>query len=44
LFATQSQDWDIGIHRSHSWMPLLGPGVFTSRGQDWKHSHALVRP
>lgn len=44
MFATQSQDFDIGTHRQNSFMPLLGQGVFTSRGEDWKHSRALVRP
>ena len=44
MFATQSQDFDIGTHRQNSFMPLLGHGIFTSRGEDWKHSRALVRP
>lgn len=25
-------------------MPLLGEGIFTSRGAQWRHSRALVRP
>lgn len=43
-FSSQSQDFDIGIHRTQSWKPLLGVGIFTSQGETWKHSRALVRP
>ncbi len=43
-FSSQSQDFDIGVHRTQSWKPLLGVGVFTSQGDAWKHSRALVRP
>ncbi|OTB05680.1 hypothetical protein M426DRAFT_10430 [Hypoxylon sp. CI-4A] len=39
-----SQDFDISHHRQLSWMPLLGKGIFTSRGEIWKHSRALLRP
>lgn len=44
MLSTQSQDFDISAMRSKAFMPLLGEGVFTSRGQQWKHSRALVRP
>ena len=44
VFASQSQDFDIGVHRTQSWKPLLGVGIFTSQGETWKHSRALVRP
>ena len=44
LFSTQSHDFDIGVHRTQSWKPLLGVGIFTSQGEAWKHSRALVRP
>ncbi|KAL2126913.1 hypothetical protein VTI74DRAFT_11633 [Chaetomium olivicolor] len=44
VLATQSQDWDTGEHRIASWKPLVGDGIFTSRGERWKHSRALVRP
>ncbi|KAG7288311.1 hypothetical protein NEMBOFW57_007842 [Staphylotrichum longicolle] len=37
-------DWDISEHRSESWNPLVGHGIFTARGEHWKHSRALVRP
>ncbi|OTA64007.1 hypothetical protein K449DRAFT_393847 [Hypoxylon sp. EC38] len=39
-----SPDFDISHHRQLSWMPLLGKGIFTSRGEIWKHSRALLRP
>lgn len=44
MLATQSVDWDVGKHRNESWRPLFGDGVFTSRGEAWKHSRALLRP
>ncbi|KAK7985287.1 hypothetical protein PG988_002909 [Apiospora saccharicola] len=39
-----SPDFDISDTRQASWMPLLGKGIFTSRGDTWKHSRALLRP
>ncbi|KAI0849670.1 putative N-alkane-inducible cytochrome P450 [Daldinia vernicosa] len=39
-----SPDFDISHHRQLSWMPLLGKGIFTSRGDIWRHSRALLRP
>jgi cytochrome P450 len=44
MLATQSGNWDVGEHRTDSWRPLFGDGVFTSRGEAWKRSRALVRP
>ncbi|KAL9129368.1 MAG: hypothetical protein Q9217_002168 [Psora testacea] len=43
-FSSQSADFDIGVHRTQSWKPLLGVGIFTSQGEQWRHSRALVRP
>lgn len=31
--SSQSQDFDIGLHRTQSWKPLLGTGIFTSQGE-----------
>ena len=39
-----SPEWDISGNRANSFMPLMGEGIFTSRGKQWKHSRALVRP
>jgi len=44
MLSTQSVDYDISKTRADAFMPLLGEGLFTSRGQQWKHSRALVRP
>lgn len=44
MFATQCGEFDIGASRQKSWEPLLGVGIFTSTGERWKHSRALVRP
>ena len=32
-FSSQSHDFDIGLHRTQSWKPLLGTGIFTSQGE-----------
>lgn len=37
-------DFDISAIRASAFMPLLGQGIFTSRGEQWKHSRTLVRP
>lgn len=44
MFSSQSADYDISATRSNAFMPLLGEGIFTSIGAQWKHSRALVRP
>ena len=44
VFATRNEDWDISPLRAEAFMPLLGEGIFTGRGERWKHSRMLVRP
>lgn len=36
--SSQSQDFDIGLHRTQSWKPLLGTGIFTSQGEACTYS------
>ncbi len=35
---------DIEVNRAGCFAPLLGLGIFTQRGEPWRHSRALVRP
>ncbi|KAH8699215.1 putative cytochrome P450 [Talaromyces proteolyticus] len=44
IFSTQSSDFDISVCRQMSWMPMIGKGIFTTRGWDWKHSRSRLRP
>jgi cytochrome P450 len=30
--------------RPQVWFPLIGPGIFTQDGEEWKHSRNLLRP
>ncbi|KAL2142941.1 hypothetical protein VTI28DRAFT_520 [Corynascus sepedonium] len=44
VLVSHSADWDVGEHRTASWDPMVGNGIFTSHGERWKQSRALVRP
>ncbi|KAI1269457.1 cytochrome P450 [Xylariaceae sp. FL1019] len=44
LLATQFADFDLGSLRANTFWPLLGSGIFTSDGDGWKHSRAMLRP
>ncbi|KAK3898459.1 oxidoreductase-like protein [Staphylotrichum tortipilum] len=44
VLAGDTDHWDISEHRAESWKPLVGHGIFTSRGMDWRTSRGLVRP
>ena len=44
IFVMLASSFDIGPWRSGSFEPLLGLGIFTLRGEAWKHSRALLRP
>lgn len=37
------QDYGLGL-RSPTFRPLLGSGIFTQDGDEWRHSRALLRP
>lgn len=43
LGALQS-DFDSGTVRYNAAFPLLGKGIFTSDGEYWKHSRAILKP
>lgn len=44
IFSTRSADFEISPHRKDIWRPLLGDGIFTAQGQEWKHSRQFLRP
>lgn len=44
VLANNATDWDVSEHRAASWEPMIGHGIFTSRGKDWSQSRAQVRP
>ena len=44
MFSTQAKDFEISPHRKAIWSPLLGDGIFTAQGEQWKHSRQLLRP
>lgn len=43
ILATQFNDFSLGF-RHGQFFPLLGDGIFTLDGEDWKHSRAMLRP
>ncbi|CAN3358068.1 cytochrome P450 52A2 [Diutina catenulata] len=43
VLATQFHEFNIG-NRHGILSPLLGEGIFTSSGEHWKHSRAMLRP
>ncbi|MCJ1479378.1 hypothetical protein MMC13_008063 [Lambiella insularis] len=43
MLSTQFNDFAYGLRRQ-IFFPLLGEGIFTQDGQDWKHSRELLRP
>jgi len=44
VLAGDMGDWEVSEHRTESWKPLVGHGIFTSRGLDWRTSRGFVRP
>jgi len=44
ILATQFEDFELGHVRRGNFFPMLGNGIFTADGQDWKHGRALLRP
>ncbi|KAF9885591.1 hypothetical protein FE257_012797 [Aspergillus nanangensis] len=44
LLATQFNDFVLGDMRRNVAKPLVGNGIFTTDGEAWSHSRALLRP
>jgi cytochrome P450 len=44
ILATQFEDFGLGNARANRLTPLLGHGIFTTDGERWERSRALVRP
>lgn len=44
IFVTHASSFEIGASRAACFEPLLGLGIFTQRGEPWRHSRALLRP
>ncbi|KKK17571.1 hypothetical protein ARAM_006638 [Aspergillus rambellii] len=44
ILATKFKDFELGPIRQHTLLPLLGTGIFTSDGEIWSRSRALLRP
>jgi len=42
--ALKFKDWQLPERRKTAFGPLIGPGIFTSNGQEWQHSRELLRP
>lgn len=43
MLSTQFDDFSLGL-RLYQFGPLLGSGIFTSDGEKWKYSRAMLRP
>ncbi|KAL4913284.1 cytochrome P450 [Aspergillus aurantiobrunneus] len=44
LLATKFKDFELGPGRRYTLHPMLGTGIFTSDGEAWSRSRALLRP
>lgn len=44
ILATKFKDFELPGLRRNAFHSLLGAGIFTNNGTDWKHSRELVRP
>ena len=44
VLATQFEDFGLGPIRRGNFHSLLGNGIFTTDGQAWEHSRAMLRP
>ncbi|KAL5051735.1 hypothetical protein BDW71DRAFT_193982 [Aspergillus fruticulosus] len=44
ILATKFRDFELGAGRRHTLYPMFGVGIFTSDGETWSRSRALLRP
>ena len=44
ILATQFKDFGLGHLRRNNFFPMFGNGIFTTDGQLWEHSRAMMRP
>jgi cytochrome P450 len=44
VLSTRFEDFKLSSFRVNAMIPLFGKGIFTSDGQMWSHSRALLRP
>ncbi|KAL2802379.1 cytochrome P450 [Aspergillus granulosus] len=44
MLATKFKDFELGPVRRATLHPMLGTGIFTTDGEAWAHSRALLRP
>ncbi|KAL8852945.1 MAG: hypothetical protein Q9221_002195 [Calogaya cf. arnoldii] len=44
MLATKFNDWNMPDRRKAVFNPIIGRGIFTSDGDDWRHSRELLRP
>lgn len=44
ILATKFKDYELTSRRKRAFHPLLGWGIFSTDGADWKHSRELIRP
>lgn len=44
VLALKFKDFEMGDNRIRALQPLMGKGIFTSDGERWEHSRALLRP
>lgn len=44
VLATKFKDYELSLRRKKAFHTLLGVGIFTNDGANWKHSRELIRP
>jgi hypothetical protein len=44
VWSKNAADWGIQPLRSHNMRPFCGSGFITTDGEEWKRSHALLKP